>query len=103
MAPTGTLVRRVRLASIAVATAGVLTGPVIAEDLNPQPEPPSSNKMLQSPGTSFRLNPQPEPPGSSRTHRPLDWLGLNPQPEPPSKRTFRPQDWQGLNPQPEPP
>lgn len=91
-----------RLASIAVASAGALTSQVIAEDLNSQPESPDSNNLML-PGASFQLNPQPEPPGSIKTNRSLDWQGLNPQPEPPSKKMFKPGDWQGLNPQPEPP
>ena len=103
MATTNKLVRRARFAGVAVATAGAITGQVIAKDLNPQPEPPGSSKVLIVPRSNFMLNPQPEPPGSFGTHRSLDWLGLNPQPEPPSKGTYRPREWQGLNPQPEPP
>ena len=105
MATTDKLVRRVSLASIAVATVGALTGQVIAKDLNPQPEPPGSNRMLLLPGTSFRLNPQPEPPGSFRALiSPGGSLMLNPQPEPPgSSKLRRSRSWQGLNPQPEPP
>jgi hypothetical protein len=50
-----------------------------------QSEPPRPVDLLG-------LNPQPEPP------KPVDLFGLNPQPEPP-----KPADLFGLNPQPEPP
>ena len=91
----------VRLASIAVATAGALTGQAIAQNLNPQPEPPGTLGMPRS-IDMLGLNPQPEPPSMSKMPRSIEMFGLNPQPEPPSKFK-RPRDWQGLNPQPEPP
>ena len=105
MTASNRLTRHACLVSVVLVTAGAFTSQTIAKDLNPQPEPPGSNRVFVFPGASFKLNPQPEPPGSNRTLiAPRSRLKLNPQPEPPgSFKIFRPRDWQGLNPQPEPP
>jgi hypothetical protein len=103
MAIPNNIIRRSSLMSVAMVIVSVFASETVAKDLNPQPEPPGTFKMLIAPHSGFQLNPQPEPPGSIKKHVGSS-LKLNPQPEPPGLfRTFRPRDWQGLNPQPEPP